>query len=329
MKTAHLFSGAGGGLLADIILGHEPVLAVEHDKNCCTVLRNHADDGWFPGLHVHEGDVRLFDPSEWAGRVDAIHAGFPCQDISAAGKGQGITGARSGLVSEVFRAIDAIRPRFVFLENSPRIRTRGRDVVIGALVARGYAWRDGIIGAADVGAWHQRDRWFCLAANADGLRELQQEGSESDIGGWVDNFVEARITPDHERIGHELSKTAEGLLHHQNGEREARREGRDSQPNSIIAGAANAPDAMRQGCQDGSGITTTETESDIRRPVDVELGQGIETGGTPWFEVECAVERLVYGVAADLVPGAVKALGNGQVPLQAAVAYLLLGGTIA
>lgn len=280
MKTMHLFAGAGGGLLADNILGHKPVLAVEWDKNCCEVLRKRSSDGWFPGLHVHEGDVRLFDPSEWAGRVDGIHAGFPCQDISAAGKGEGITGTRSGLVSEVFRAIDAISPRFVFLENSPRIRTRGRDVVIGALVARGYAWRDGIIGAADVGAWHQRDRWFCFAANADGLRELQQKGAESDIGRWADNFTETRIAADYERIRYELPKTA-------------------------------------------------ETESNIGRPVDVAHGQKPGTGTKTWFEVEPSVERLVYGVADELVPGAVKALGNGQVPLQAAAAYLLLGGIAA
>lgn len=275
MKIAHLFAGAGGGLLADTILGHEPVLAVEQDKNCCAVLRNHAADGWFPSLSVWEGDVRLFDPSEWAGRVDAIHAGFPCQDISAAGKGHGITGERSGLVSEVFRAIDAIRPRFVFLENSPRIRTRGRDVVIGELVARGYAWRDGIIGAADVGAWHQRDRWFCLAANADGMGRSDEYCTQREIlNTSTSNFV-------------------------------------------------------RQGFKNGGRSATTETEGDIRRPADLAFGKELGGDGSPWFEVEPNLERLVYGVAAELVPGAVKALGNGQVPLQAAAAYLLLGGLAA
>lgn len=172
MRTGHLFAGAGGGILGDLILGHNPVFAVEWDKHCCTTLRRRTAE-WFPGLHVHEGDVRMFDPSKWEGRVDCIHAGFPCQDISAAGTGTGIDGSRSGLVSEVFRTIDAIRPRFVFLENSPRIRTKGRDRVIASLVARGYAWNDGILGAADVGAWHVRDRWWCLAANADGLRDAR------------------------------------------------------------------------------------------------------------------------------------------------------------
>ena len=248
MNTMHLFAGAGGGLLADLILGHIPVVAVEWDKNACRVLRDRAADGWFPGLHVHETDVRLFDPSDYAGRVDCIAAGFPCQDISAAGKGAGITGSRSGLVSEVFRSVDAVQPRYVFLENSPRIRTKGRHIVIGELVARGYAWRDGILGAADVGAPHQRDRWFCIAANADGMRQLQSQRSKCDEWG----------RPDY------ATKDA----------------------------ACAKPGAS----------------------------------GATWFETESGVGSLVYGVADDVVPGAVKALGNGQVPLQAATAWMMLGG---
>lgn len=131
MRTMHLFAGIGGGLLADVILGHSPILAVETNPYCCQVLRERVEDGWFAGMHVHEGDIREFDFSIWNGRVDQISAGFPCQDISAAGRGIGIAGERSGLVSEVWRAIDAIRPKFVFLENSPRINTRGRDVSSG------------------------------------------------------------------------------------------------------------------------------------------------------------------------------------------------------
>ena len=80
----HLFAGIGGGLLADLILGHRPIVAVEWDKYACRILRERAADGWFPDLSVWEGDVRLFDPSEYKGRVDCIHAGFPCQDISVA-----------------------------------------------------------------------------------------------------------------------------------------------------------------------------------------------------------------------------------------------------
>ena len=95
MRSLHLFAGAGGGLLADIILGHQPIGAVELDPYCCDVLRARRDDGWFPGLRVHEQDIRMFDPSEYTGRVDIVSGGFPCQDISAAGRGTGIKGERS------------------------------------------------------------------------------------------------------------------------------------------------------------------------------------------------------------------------------------------
>lgn len=281
LTTGHLFAGAGGGLLADLILGHKPAFAVEWDANCCTTLRARAADGWFPGLHVYEGDVRLFDPSYWAGRVDSLHAGFPCQDISAAGTGRGIDGERSGLVSEVFRAVDAIRPRFVFLENSPRIRTKGRDRVIAELVARGYAWRDGVLGAADVGAPHDRGRWWCLAANADGLRKLEQEGRKPDFRGRTDNGAEEE---------------------------------------------ANIDSAGRE---DSSRITAEAwPQGNIRRSAALEHDQAPTGRGPAWFAVEPDVGDLVYGLADELVPGAVKALGNGQVPLQAAAAYALLGGLI-
>lgn len=125
MRTLHLFAGSGGGLLADLILGHQPIAAVEWEPYACAVLRERRDEGWFQGLQVHEGDVRLFDPSQYAGRVDCIHAGFPCQDISSAGRGAGINGERSGLYREVLRVASILRPEFIFMENSPRILNDG------------------------------------------------------------------------------------------------------------------------------------------------------------------------------------------------------------
>ena len=118
MNTLHLFAGAGGGLLCDLILGHTPIGAVEIDPYCCRVLRERAADGWFPDLCVHEGDVRLFDPSKYAGRVGCLHAGFPCQDISLAGSRAGVgPETRSGLYREVLRCAGVVRPRYLFLEN--------------------------------------------------------------------------------------------------------------------------------------------------------------------------------------------------------------------
>jgi DNA (cytosine-5)-methyltransferase 1 len=160
----HLFAGIGGGLLADLILGHRPVVAVEWDKYACSVLRERAADGWFPDLSVWEGDVRLFDPSEYIGQVDCIHAGFPCQDISLAGKQAGVSeGTRSGLYREVLRIAGVVRPKQLFLENVSAILSNGLGTVLGDLASLGYDCRWLCIRASDVGAPHHRDRWFCLA----------------------------------------------------------------------------------------------------------------------------------------------------------------------
>lgn len=168
IKTMHLFAGHGGGLLADLILGHTPVIAVERDGYACQVLRERAADGWFPRLQVWEGDVQLFDPSEYAGKVDCIHAGFPCQDISIAGKQAGVSeGTRSGLYREVLRIAGVVRPRKLFLENVSAILSNGLGTVLGDLASMGYDARWCCIRASDVGANHQRDRWFLLA-NAKG-----------------------------------------------------------------------------------------------------------------------------------------------------------------
>jgi len=179
LKTMHLFAGIGGGLLSDLILGHNPVVAVEWDKYACRILRERAADGWFPDLSVWEGDVRLFDPSEYTGRVDIIAAGFPCQDISVAGKQAGLgEGTRSGLYREVLRIAGVVRPRYLFLENVSAILSNWLGTVLGDLAALGYDARWLCIRASDVGAPHGRDRWFCLAelANSRCSRVHQQRG---------------------------------------------------------------------------------------------------------------------------------------------------------
>jgi len=168
IKTMHLFAGAGGGLLCDLILGHEPIVAVEWDSYACRVLRARAADGWFPGLSVHEGDIRLFDPSEYKGRVDCIHAGFPCTDLSSAGKQAGIgEGTRSGLYREVLRIARELGCPDLFLENVTDILTNGLGTVLGDLASMGYDCRWMCIQASELGANHERDRWFLYASHGD------------------------------------------------------------------------------------------------------------------------------------------------------------------
>jgi len=193
LKTMHLFAGVGGGILADLILGHKPVVAVEWDKYACKVLRERAADGWFDGLDVWEGDVREFAAHDWQGRVDCIHAGFPCQDISVAGRQAGVSeDTRSGLYREVLRIADEVRPEYIFLENVAAIVT-GDDgamlrTVVGDLASRGYDAVWTCLSAAQVGANHKRDRWWLLAypnrSFIEGMRltERVQERQLSDSG---------------------------------------------------------------------------------------------------------------------------------------------------
>ena len=162
LRTGHLFAGAGGGILADILLGHQPIFAVEIEDYPRKVLEQRQADGLLPFFPTF-ADVKEFDGNPWRGSVDVLCGGFPCQDISAAGKGAGITGERSGLWKEYARLIGEMQPKFVFAENSPLLRTRGLGVVLEDLVSLGYNARWGVLGARDVGAPHKRDRMWVLA----------------------------------------------------------------------------------------------------------------------------------------------------------------------
>ena len=183
LRTMHLFAGIGGGLLADLILGHRPVVAVELDKYACEVLRERAAEGWFPDLRVWEGDVRVFDPSEYAGQVDCIHAGFPCQDISVAGKQAGVGAeTRSGLYREVLRIAGVVRPCYLFLENVAAIVTNGLETVISDIAALGYDAEWICLRASDCGANHHRDRWWLLAYSDGEQRRTSGMGQNA----WAD-----------------------------------------------------------------------------------------------------------------------------------------------
>lgn len=109
--------------------------------------------------------------------ADCLVGGFPCQDISIAGRGAGIrAGTRSGLWFEYARLIGELRPRLVLLENVAAILARDGDIVVGTLAEMGYDARWGLIRAFDAGATHLRERWFCVAhAMRNGPLSVQSE----------------------------------------------------------------------------------------------------------------------------------------------------------
>jgi DNA (cytosine-5)-methyltransferase 1 len=151
-----LFAGIGGFDLAARWMGWRTAWVSEIDPFACQVLAHHFHDA------PNHGDITQIDFTT-VEPVDVLVGGFPCQDISNAGKQAGITGTRSGLWFHYARAIRELRPRYVVVENVAALTNRGLDRVLGSLAEIGYDAEWGCFGAADVGAPHKRDRLWLLA----------------------------------------------------------------------------------------------------------------------------------------------------------------------
>jgi DNA (cytosine-5)-methyltransferase 1 len=156
LKVLDLFSGIGGFSLGLERAGMQTVAFCEIDKKAQQVLRKH-----WPDVPVFEDVTTL--KGDQIGTVDVICGGFPCQDISLAGKGAGLEGARSGLWWEFHRLIKEIKPSWVIAENVSALRSRGLDEVLRSLAEIRYDAEWHCIPASAVGAPHQRDRIWIVA----------------------------------------------------------------------------------------------------------------------------------------------------------------------
>ena len=158
LTVGSLFSGIGGiDLGLERTGGFKTIWFCENDAYASAVLRKHWPD--VPNLK----DITKVD---WDGidRPDVLGGGFPCQDISIAGKGKGIKeGTRSGLWIEYAKAVRILQPRYVLIENVPMLADRGLNIVLGDLASMGYDAEWGIVSASAVGAPHTRKRLFILA----------------------------------------------------------------------------------------------------------------------------------------------------------------------
>ena len=168
MRELALFAGAGGGLLGSKLLGWSTVCAVELEPYARRVLLQRQAEGHLERFPIWD-DVRTFDGNPWSGAVDIVSGGFPCQNISSAGKREGITGKSSSLVYEMLRIVEEVQPRFVFAENSPHLRTNGLGAIVSTLAGMGYDCAWGVLGAWHSGAPHRRNRlWLLAHANGNG-----------------------------------------------------------------------------------------------------------------------------------------------------------------
>lgn len=290
MNELHLFAGAGGGIIGGILLGHTCVCAVEIESYCRRVLLQRQRDGILPRFPIWD-DVRTFDGKPWRGNVDIVCGGFPCQDISVAGKGAGIEGKRSGLWSEMARVVREVEPRFVFVENSPMLTSRGLGRVLGDLAEMGYDARWGVFGAIHVGSPHRRERIWIVAnsksandktcKNPERVSErtqLESGGSRCHIECWF--------------CGHSNNSErgycwwCQRWLH------------------------GNVSDSNSQGLEEReseSGNNGKERKAAV---------------GNDWWKSEPDVGRVVNGVASRV--DRLKAIGNGQVPSVVALAWKTL-----
>ena len=159
-----LFAGAGGGILGGVLLGWRTVCAVEWEAYPASVLVQRQNDGQLPAFPIWD-DVQTFDGRPWRGRVDVVSGGFPCQDISCAGKGEGIEGDRSSMWKHMARIIGEVRPRYAYVENSPMLVGLGLTAVLSDLAQMGYDAKWGIMGAHHVAAPHKRDRIWIVATD--------------------------------------------------------------------------------------------------------------------------------------------------------------------
>ncbi|NDC95042.1 DNA cytosine methyltransferase [bacterium] len=196
LTFGELFAGIGGFSLGLERAGMQCKWQVEIDPYAQAVLKKH-----WPEVPKHD-DVRTFPPQgDWG--VDLICGGFPCQDISVAGKGAGLEGARSGLWHEFARIVGELRPRYVVVENVAALLTRGMGTVLGDLSSLRYDAEWHVIPASAVGAPHRRERvWLVCFRNRIGS-EADASRSDSDCLGphraRIDINREAQLR--HEQVG--------------------------------------------------------------------------------------------------------------------------------
>ena len=345
LKVLDLFSGIGGFSLGLERAGMTTAAFCEIDPYCRAVLAKH-----WPGVPIYD-DVRKLTTDALSRdgiAVDVICGGFPCQDLSFAGKRAGLEGARSGLWGEYARLIGELRPRFVIVENVPGLLSLGMGRVLGDLSALGYDATWDCVPACAIGAPHRRDRvWIVAYAAGDGREQGQPaaeamgHGRVAAAAGRAGNAPDALGDELRQQPGRSRRKGRKGEAvarydgaqgHVANSSRERPGETGQLQPVRSENGPGRGSEALADADSellDGGGTRGARRRAEAAnsgslREANVTrlaLGQGVpgDDGeefapalGTDWWEFEPDVGRVAHGVPARV--DRLRALGNAVVP---------------
>lgn len=271
LKVIDLFAGVGGFSLGlHRTGGYETVRFCEIKPHARAVLEKN-----FGVIPIDE-DVTTMEFKE--GEADVITAGFPCQDLSFAGDGAGLAGARSGLYREVIRALRLVRPKWALLENVAALLSRGLGTVLGDMAEIGYDAEWHCIPASAVGAPHRRDRIW-IVANPGGE---QHEGRSAPLSGSLSAKL---LATDTDASGERCDEAWS-----------FRRDEQAEWAAGICEEMANAESCGREGAGH----------------VESESGQAGQPVGTAWWAVEPDVGRVAHGVPSRV--DRLAELGNAVVP---------------
>jgi DNA (cytosine-5)-methyltransferase 1 len=323
-----LFSGIGGIDLGLERAGMRVVWQVECDPYARAVLRKH-----WPTTALYD-DVRSVGAANLA-PVDLVCGGFPCQDISNAGKRVGINGERSGLWSEYARIIRELRPRYVLVENVAALLARGLERVVGDLAACGYDAEWDCFPAAAFGAPHQRDRLF-VVAHAHGDRHAGRDRTEGNEGAALgqpralrERDAVADAARDGRQQGRKTARAGSGLagngsdpLAHADLARlevsgSASEPGRADRGGQDAAALGNGDDVadtalvFRDGCDD-HGRSRKHSRRAIQDVSEPRNRTRFVRSGCDWWDVEPDVGRVAHGVPSRV--DRLRCLGNAVVP---------------
>ena len=295
-KVLDLFSGIGGFSLGlQNTGGFETVAFCEIEPYCHRVLNKHWKD-----VPIYNDIKELTYDTLHADGIepDVITGGFPCQDISVAGKQKGIIGERSSLWSEYARLIEDVRPKWAIIENVPTLRSKGLTLVLQNLSEIGYHAEWHCIPCSAIGGLHRRDRIWIIAyplANSNNSRSGTPQRRTNGV----------RKEEDERREGQSQSRSSRSS---------------STIPNSMCEGLEGSEFSSDNSGQDEQGSKTSHGSaskpSGIRREPELIVSRGKLERYTDYAKTQWAIEpnvgRVAYGIPRRV--DRLRGLGNAVLP---------------